>query len=232
MFAAVLAALASTAGSAAALGQYVPGSTGVDVSFTNCGARIPNVSFGVVGVSAGTGYSANPCLGAEAAHFTANLSLYVNTGWYAASSHIDPSSPRQCAAGDQNCLAYNYGYNAGLYALSYATSQGVHSSTWWLDVETANTWSSDATQNRNSLQGEYDALISHGATTVGVYSTTGQWHDITADWVNGWPSWGATTWSTAKQARTYCTGHMFTGGPSYLMQFGAHGSGLDQDVAC
>jgi hypothetical protein len=208
---------------------YASGTVGYDVSWPNCGATPPtHPAFGIVGVTDGTGYSQNPCLAQEAAWFS-NLSLYVNTGWYDQSSHINPNSPKQCAAGDEDCLAYNYGYNAGLYALSYANSLGIQASTWWLDVETGNTWNADTTQNRNSLQGEYDALLANGVTTVGVYSTTAQWDSITGTWLNNWPGWGATTVRTAKQAATFCTGHRFTGGPTYLIQFSGS---LDRDYAC
>lgn len=214
---------------AAAATLYPSGSTGYDVSWPNCTATPPtHPAFGIVGVSNGTGYSQSPCLAQEAAWFT-NLSLYVNTGWNNQSSYINPTSPKVCAAGDNNCLAYNYGYNAGLYALNYANSLNIHSATWWLDVETGNTWNSDTTQNRNSLQGEYDALHANGVTTVGVYSTTYQWDTITGTWLNGWPGWGATTVRSASKAAQYCTGHQFTGGPTYLIQFSGT---LDQDYAC
>jgi hypothetical protein len=79
------------------------------------------------------------------------------------------------------------------------------------------------------LQGEYDALVANGVTTVGVYSTTYQWNTVTGAWLNNWPNWGATTVHTARQAAQYCTGHQFTGGPTLLIQF--TGS-LDQDYAC
>lgn len=208
---------------------YTSGTTGYDVSWPNCTATAPkHPNFGIVGVTDGTGYSQSPCLAKEAAWFTAP-SLYVNTGWYNQSSYINPTSPKVCATGDNNCLAYNYGYNAGLYALNYANSLNIHASAWWLDVETGNTWNSDTTQNRNSLQGEYDALIANGVTTVGVYSTTYQWDTITGTWLNNWPNWGATTVRTASQAAKYCTGHQFTGGPTYLIQFSGT---LDQDYAC
>jgi hypothetical protein len=218
-------------GIAAAQGQYVAGSVGVDVSWPNCSASIPSVAFGIVGVSNGTGYSTNPCLTQQASKFS-NLSFYLNTGWNNKSTFINPNSPRQCASNDQNCLAYNYGYNAGVYAVNAASGAGLHSSTWWLDVETINTWNSDTNQNRNSLQGEYDALVANGASTVGAYSTSAQWQTITNGWKNNWPSWGATTWNTADQAKTYCKGHEFTGGPSYLMQYLPKKSKIDYNVAC
>jgi hypothetical protein len=214
---------------AAAASIYPSGATGYDVSWPNCAAKPPaHAPFGIVGVSDGTGYSQNPCLAQEAAWFP-NLSLYVNTGWYDQSSHINPTSPQVCASGDNNCLAYNYGYNAGLYALSYANSQQLQAATWWLDVETSSTWNADTTQNRNSLQGEYDALVANGVTTVGVYSTTYQWDTVTGTWLNSWPNWGATTVHTARQAAQFCTGHQFTGGPTVLIQFSGS---LDQDYAC
>ncbi len=230
-FTAALMGLLLVTGVVAAQGQYTQGTTGVDIGWPNCSTSIPSVTFGIVGVTDGQGYSTSPCIAKEASYFK-NLSLYVNTGWYDKSTHINATYPKVCATGDKNCLAYNYGYNAGLYAINAAKSAGVSSATWWLDVETGNTWNANVVQNQNSLQGEYDALVANGATTVGVYSTTAQWQSITGSWQNNWPSWGATTWTTAKQAQTYCTGHEFTGGPSYLMQYKSKNSKVDQDVAC
>lgn len=209
---------------------YQTGTTGVDVSYPNCTAAIPAVSYGIVGVTGGLVYSQNNCLKAEATHFT-NLSLYLNTGLNASSSS-SYYTQAQVGCSDVYCAAYNYGYNAAQNALNYAVSQGVNSSKWWLDVETSNSWNTDVLQNQKSLQGAYDALVASGATTVGVYSTSAQWQTVTGSWKNSWPSWGATTWTTAKQAQGYCTGHQFTGGPSLLMQFKAKQSKLDQDVAC
>ena len=230
-FTAALMALLLTTGVAAALGQYTTGTTGVDMGWPNCTTSVPSASFGIVGVTDGLVYSSSPCLAKEASYFK-NLSLSVNTGWYNKSTHINATSPKVCATGDNNCLAYNYGYNAGLSAINTARSVGVSSTTWWLDVETSNTWNTDVVQNQKSLQGEHDAFVANGATTVGVYSTTAQWQSITGSWQNNWPSWGATTWTTAKQAQTYCTGHAFTGGTSYLMQYRPRNSKVDRDVAC
>ncbi len=212
-----------------AQGIYQAGTVGNDVSWPNCSARAPKTAFGIVGVTGGLGFSQNSCLSKEAGWF-GNKSLYVNTGYPGQSYGLRyQNSPRACSSSDLNCLAYNYGYNAGLYAAEYASSQGVTSNTWWLDVETANSWTSDYQQNRNSLQGEAEALTSRGATTVGVYSTTAQWGSITNAWQNHLPNWGATTWQTAKQAAKYCSGHDFTGGGTWLIQY--KGS-LDQDYAC
>jgi hypothetical protein len=210
---------------------YRTGATGVDVSYPNCGLAIPKVEFGIVGVTGGLVFSKNPCLASQASKFT-NLSLYINTGLNATSSSPYFTEALARCEGDRSCAAYAYGKNAANDAIAYAQSQGVSSDKWWLDVETENTWNNDVMLNRQSLQGAYDALKAHGAATIGAYSTTYQWNEITGGWKNGWPNWGATTWTTAKQAAKYCTGHEFTGGPSLLMQFKSKASKLDQDVAC
>lgn len=210
---------------------YAAGSTGVDISYPNCTATIPSVNFGVVGVTNGLVYGHSSCLSAEAKNF-GDLSLYVNTGLNASKSSTYYSQAQIGCNGDAYCAAYNYGVNAAKDAISYANSQGVTGTKWWLDVETANTWSKDVLQNQKSLQGEYDTLTANGAAVVGVYSTTAQWKGITGNWQNNWANWGATTWTTAAQAQTYCSGHQFTGGPSLLMQYKSKQSKLDQDVAC
>lgn len=217
--------------SASASSVYPTGSLGVDIGYPNCSAKISSVAFGIVGVNNGLVYGHNSCAATEGRHFS-DLSLYANTGLNASSSSQYYVQAQVGCNGDVNCAAYNYGYNAGKDAVGYAASQGLTSSKWWLDVETMNTWNQDVVQNQQSLQGEYQALLDSGATTVGVYSTTAQWQSLTGGWQNNWPSWGATTWTTAKQAQSYCTGHQFTGGPSLLMQYRSKQSKVDQDVAC
>lgn len=226
----VLAGLIASYSVVFAQGIYAAGSVGNDVSWPNCNVKAPtNAAFGIVGVTGGLGFSPNNCLAKQAGWFK-NLSLYVNTGYPGKSYGLKyQNSPRQCSDTDLNCLAYNYGYNAGLYAINYASNQNITASTWWLDVETMNSWTNDYQQNINSLQGETDALKAAGVTTVGVYSTTAQWGTITNSWQNNLPNWGATTWRTAKQAAKYCTGHNFTGGGTWLIQYSGS---LDQDYAC
>jgi hypothetical protein len=182
--------------------------------------------FGVVGVTGGSAWTTNPCLAAEAARFPAALHLYVNTGWNAASPHATATSPPRCAKGDAVCRAYDYGYGAGRSALGVAAAARVHARTWWLDVESGNTWNAVPAQNRASLQGEYDALPKGGVAVVGAYGTTAQWNGLTGRWRTGWPSWGATVLRSASRAATYCTGHRFTGGQTF------RGATFDEDIAC
>lgn len=210
---------------------YPTGSVGVDVSYPNCSTKIPAASFGIVGVNGGRVYNYNPCLAAQAKSFK-DLSLYINTGLNASTDSPYYVAAQQGCNGDALCAAYNYGYSAAIDSVNYATSQGVSSVKWWLDVEIENTWNSDVQQNRQSIQGAYDALTSRGAQLVGAYSTTAQWGTITGSWKNNWPSWGASTWTTASQAKKYCTGHQFTGGQTLLIQFADRKTKVSQNVAC
>lgn len=118
-------------------------------------------------------------------------------------------------------------------SIAYATSQGVtNPSSWWLDVETANSWSStDLSLNQYALQGVIDTLLRQSPAAVGIYSTGYQWNVITgslpisgvvADWV-------ATGAGTAKRARAYCAGG-FTGAKVWFVQYIR--SGFDTDYAC
>jgi hypothetical protein len=226
----VCASILLTGGLAHALGQYTKGAVGIDVSFPNCQNAIPKATFGIVGVNGGLVFSQNPCLKDQAAKFK-NLSLYINTGYPGQVYAVKYQSyPNNCSILELDCLAYNYGYNAAEYSYNYALGLGIKASTWWLDVELENSWTGNYEQNVQALQGQIDFLKSRQVGTIGIYSTTYQWNQITGGWLNFLPSWGATTWRSAKQAATYCKGHEFTGGPSYLMQY--IGKSFDQNVAC
>ena len=210
---------------------YQTGSVGPDVSYPNCSAKIPASSFGIVGVNGGRVYNYNPCLKTQVKNFK-DVSLYVNTGLNASQDSQYYVAAQVGCNGDALCAAYNYGYAAAVDSYNYAISQGVNSSKWWLDVETENTWNVDVAQNQMSLQGARNALIAKGAQLVGAYSTTVQWGEITGGWTNNWPNWGASTWTSATQAKKFCTEHEFTGGPTLLIQFQDKKTRLDQNVAC
>ena len=106
----------------------------VDISWPNC-SRLPSKFFerAVIGASGGLDFHANSCLGNEV-RTTAIYGLYANTG--------DPGFPRikRLGTGPLNChnlvcYSYNYGYQAGLYALKQARLAAANSPEWWLDVE-------------------------------------------------------------------------------------------------
>ncbi len=210
---------------------YPAATTGYDVSWPNCRAVPPTSdAWGVVGVTGGLVFSENPCLQTEASWFR-TPTLYVNTGYAGIQKALRfAHSPRRCASQDEQCLAYNYGYNAGLYATEQAFSHRLYSRMWWLDVETENSWSDDPEVNRQALRGTADAIRHQTAgATIGYYSYPAQWDHITGSWRPGNPSWVATGTASREAAVEACSQSGFTGGPVWLAQYVL---ALDHDYSC
>jgi hypothetical protein len=196
--AAVLALLVFAASSFAAGAASLtptPGSTGWDVSYPQCGTKLPTSgTFAVVGVSDGQPYSLNPCLGGSKGEYAWAVSrgtpaLFMNTANPApTSSYYWPASgtsyPALCidstSTKDPGC-AYDYGWYAAGNALdaALAIDSKAWQIPWWLDVETANSWNGDGMSNAADIQGAMDLLHSRGVPIVGVYSTSYQWNAIT-----------------------------------------------------
>ncbi|MBV8297691.1 MAG: hypothetical protein JO085_12705 [Acidimicrobiia bacterium] len=216
VFTAVLGAavLAAGVGTVAfGLGRY-----GNDISWPQCGGAFPTkAGFGIVGVNGGVPFSSNPCLAAEWQWAVANKgapSYYMNI---ANPGSSDPAG---------------YGASAAAYALSYAASQTGASSAathgWWIDVETANSWSSNQAQNAAVIQGALTYLKKNTSRSVGVYSTGYQWGVITGGVHLGAPVWAAGA-SSASSAPSMC-GTGFTGQPVKVVQYPA--GAYDGDYRC
>jgi len=214
--------------------------TGYDISWPQCGASYPrSPGFGVVGVTHGLPWSQNSCLTSQyawASAAPAAPAFYTNSANPGTQSvHWNVQSPRAACdgtAGNLDC-AYNYGWNAAQDAYTYADAQTGAASvrSWWIDVETGNSWSSNTTSNTSVLHGMVDFLSSR-APGVGFYSTSYQWGVITGSTAtfaaNG--SWIAGA-SSSKQASSWCSpSHTFTGGPVRLVQYPS--GSYDADVAC
>lgn len=217
----------------AARGFYIPGSIGIDVSWpkSNCRAAVPKqVAFAVIGVTGGKNFTRNDCLFSEAASLP-HMVLYMNTG-YPGTAYVRKfvSTPLYCMRSDGLCLAYNYGFHAAEYALFYADSQNVHSTIWWLDVETENSWSDNVGWNQASIQGAIDAIVQYTLLpTVGIYSTPTQWQLITGGWKIKLPNWVGTGSHQRSDAIAACHGYNFTGGGTVLAQYILK---LDHDYVC
>jgi hypothetical protein len=240
-----------------------PGTNGHDISHPQCDKRPPVESaFGIVGINHGSPFSTNPCLRAQY-RWAAGMpspAVYVNTGNPApASAYYWPaagrSDPALCvdskSTTDPGC-AYNYGWHAAAYALTAGLQLGsaVLGRTWWLDVETGNTWNGNGTANTAMLQGMLDYLRHHGVARVGLYSTGYQWQKITggytastaADYRTAWsprvtpdyPLNNAPLWvaggGNSGSAPAKCS-TSFTGGPTEMVQFVGK-DGFDTNVRC
>jgi hypothetical protein len=202
-----------------------------DVSWPNCNTAQTMLSdFGIVGVSGGLDFHNNPCLAKETSWFS-RYGLYINTGFpgnSAADKYLN--APLRCSAANSQCLSFNYGFNATLYAINYADSQLVNSKSWWLDVETDNSWTTSYVINTENLKGALAALAQHTfLTQVGVYSSPAQWSVLTNDWKNLLPEWGATGSASLIQAQNFCNSPSFTGGQIWLAQYTTK---LDNNFIC
>ncbi len=225
---------------------------GYDISFPQCSKVLPETPlFAIIGVNGGRVFELNPCLTLQAnwgmhssAPSGAKLSLYVNTGnpgpgdphWPADGTR----TPRACdGSGSVDC-AYDFGWSAAAYAYSGAAQAlggSVGTLPWWLDVETANSWSEDTDANAASIQGMVDQLRSMNVSGIGIYSNPRHWAVITGadsptSQINRpFSSLFNWTWAGAGVAdmRTVCAAS-FTGGRVVYVQFPAEG--LDGDYLC
>jgi len=209
--AAVLAAGAGTA--AFALGRY-----GNDISWPQCGGAFPaKAGFGIVGVNGGRPFTQNPCLGPEWQWALSNKG--------APAYYMNLSNPGEADPA-------GYGAQAAAYALNYASSvtgaSSAASHVWWIDVETANTWSSSQAANAAVVQGALKYLKQHTSKSVGIYSTGYQWGVITGGVQLGAPVWAAGA-SSAASAPSMC-GTGFTGKPVKVVQYPA--GSYDGDYRC
>jgi hypothetical protein len=232
---------------------------GIDVSWPQCGAELPaEFGFAIVGVNAGRVYAPNPCLGAGDASSQLewagpNADLYLNTAnpgpdisgyWpHGQRSSRDCNTPARPGADTADC-AFMYGWNAAadsyqialdaFVSLGWADADAERvpgERTWWLDVETANSWRGNPSLNVAALQGAVAYLESVEAE-VGFYSTPLLWWRVTGgtDQFADYPAWHAGA-ADVEDARARCaTDTAFTGGELVMVQWVENS--LDHNVLC
>jgi len=257
---AVLAGVVAVPGTASAATTPV----GYDVSHPQCGTTLPSArAFAIVGVNGGLSTRANPCLATQlrwAARSTGSVTtqpttqLYLNTanpGELLAQVSTWPktgSTPYgTCAGQNDRACSWQYGYErAQNSVVSFfspaARTAGVDTLpsryTWWLDVETENTWQSGSTdalaRNRATLEGMTAYLLSRGGR-VGLYSTGYQWSGIVGSVPSDSNLVGRNSWlagaTTLTQARSNCTrSPLVPGGRVTLTQYVP--DDLDRNHSC
>jgi hypothetical protein len=227
--------------------------TGYDISYPQCGKPFPsNVLFAIVGVNDGIVYSPNPCLGAgDGASELAWALQYGVPSFYAATADPGPTlsshwpsgqaSPQTCDAKlpDSTACSYDYGWNAAADSFQDAVdayaqlgiNQSPAASPWWLDVETANSWEANTSNDVSALQGEADYLRQAGVSSVGFYVSANDWSTITGDTTAfaSYPYWlpGGSDESTAQ---SFCNTYGPTGHTVTLSQYSS--GRLDADIRC
>ncbi len=232
---------------------YSSSNVGFDLSYNSLSYPSQGFSFGIVGVSGGKAFTRNGRLASEYAwtHFgTAAPTLYINLNApYGSTVAGNIAAPKSCPASAATsteptvCEGYNYGYNAAEDAYAYAKSANVPAKLWWLDIEEANSWSSDTGVNDATIQGAIDYLNTQGMR-VGIYSTARMWRGIAgsgfvpAQTIDGQavsvPTWMPIGISNLVSAINSCaTGTSFiSGSPVWIVQYVANSTAVDQNVAC
>jgi hypothetical protein len=213
---------------------------GYDVSWPQCGRALPvDGDFRIVGVNGGKPYEPNPCLAEQYRWAIASpgAAFYINTANPGTASRVvdwygQKTPNAACSRANEAACAYNYGYNGAKHAFEYAQRQtgaaGRHS--WWLDVETMNSWSGDVALNVADILGSIAYLRTQGVP-VGVYSTEYQWGKITGGvQIPELYNWVAGARDAAQAARWCAPDSSFTGGPVVLIQWVQ--DDLDHDHAC
>ena len=255
---AVGAGLAALAGPADAAPVVPQPAIGADVSFPQCPVfpgqpllGLPtSVPFAIVGLDDGVAATPSGCVGTERAWAAAatgggRVDFYVNTAdpgpsspRWPASSAGSPGRPYgDCRPGDAGpACAYAYGAALVRTELARADLPTPGGTTWWLDVESANTWSGTTAANRAVLEGMTAALHAVGAQ-VGVYAVRRDWTGIVGTVPTTSPLHGLHTWlagaTTRAGAAENCTHAPLTGGgrvelAQYLPDLGT----VDADLAC
>jgi hypothetical protein len=184
----------------------------VDISWPNCTRPLPVRAVGLVGINGPRTFTTNDCLRNQTAHLHQVLGEYVVADsppqeQIMAHQQYSPNEapPKPCAAGDTKCQSYNYGFNAGRFAVEYAKASGVpvtDSQPWWIDVDygegpRAPFWRGTIDDHNANLQGEADAIYHYASAgshkaRIGYYSTYYQWGKVTGGLKNLYPSWSAT----------------------------------------
>ena len=229
---------------------------GLDVSWPQCNDEEMPAEFGyaIVGVNRGRVHSENPCLRDQLAWAGPDVDIYMNTA-NPGPNHsefwpVGQSEPRICAARDlpdddtEDC-AYLYGWNAAADAYARVLAAFVDLEwadadderlpddiTWWLDVETANSWRLDRSLNVASLHGSVDFLESMDVSEVGFYSTPLLWWRVTGgtDDFADYPAWHAGG-RTQEEAERRCARHeAFTDGELRMVQWIE--DGIDTNLLC
>jgi hypothetical protein len=229
--------------------------SGNDVSWPQCGRPLPEgQAFAVVGVNNGLANTTNPCLATELSWAASSkggtaqplVALYVNTAnpgtagsWWPSSNSYGGttvSNPYgQCTSGSVGAAcSYMYGYAK---AYDDANIRGVGNPgkyTWWLDVETGNSWSTDKAANRADLEGMAAYFTGIGAST-GLYSTATQWNQIAGTVPSSSNLYALRSWlpgaSSLASAKRKCSNAPLTGGGKVTLAQYVSG-GFDYDASC
>ena len=225
--------------------------TGNDLSYPRCGRSYPSgQAFAIVGVNGGKASNFNPCFASEwawAQTSTGGTSqppaqLYINTGnpgdvlaqYDVTNWPSSGNTPYGTCSGtwtDNLPCSWQYGYERAAADISFV---GSAAGKWWLDIETANSWTADTAKNQASLEGMVYALQQGGAT-VGIYSSSSSWSSLFGTVAASSPLYSLNEWRpgtrTLTKAQSNCSLTPFEGnGLIEITQYVS--ANLDYDYSC
>ena len=170
--------------------SYYSGS-GFDESYPQCSAFATPSGFAIIGVSHGRPFTNNACATSEGSSASAvGRSLYFNTGYALAYAKSETTTCKTQAAGigfhatghQLSALQTAWAIGCSEADVAFSSEPGTPVA-WWADVETGNSWSTNATLNQATITGivaEMNKLTSAGSPSipVGIYSTPSMWNQI------------------------------------------------------
>jgi hypothetical protein len=164
---------------------------------------------------------------------TANPGPTASTNWPAAGT----ATPRPCDGSWSADCAYDYGWltahDAFSRAVNVAGSPAAAQHAWWLDVEAANSWSTDQAVNAAALEGIVAYLRAQNVGPLGIYSTSTDWEALIGPPTSAAPFGDLPNWrpgpANAQEAPGWCA-RTVTGGRVKFVQF--PNAGFDTNLAC
>jgi hypothetical protein len=212
--------------------------TAYDISWPQCPDVLPqgDFSFAVIGLNGGRPFTANDCFTSQyewAMTAEAHPDIYINLDFPRPGRAEAENGPYGiCAADDDWCRGYNYGFALARDAFFRASLLGVVPHRYWFDVEMDNYWSDSPLNNSQVVRGALDSFDELGVA-VGIYGTRYQWGLITGGYVPVIPRplWVAGAESVGEaHARCHQPDFAFANGDIWLVQF-LIGT-FDENVAC
>jgi hypothetical protein len=166
-----------------------------------------------------------------------NADTNTNTGYDAVT--VPNGAYGDCSSTNDAGCSYVYGYAKAYDDVNHrgvpSTSPAGLPWTWWLDVETTNTWeSTNLTPNLADLEAMASYFHTVAGASVGIYSTSYQWNLITGTPAST-PLAGLANWipgaRTLKAAQSNCGLKPFTPNSAVVLtQYTANQ--LDSDYSC
>lgn len=184
---------------------------------------------------------------------TANPGEVINqiSSWPITSADTNGNTPANpygvCNGANDKACSWLYGWNRSIYTeglfKTAANSRGLNANTsdytWWLDVETMNTWQSGSNEalirNTAAIEG-FGAYYQSKSAFIGLYSTAVQWAQITGNnsglggSLTGLPNWRPSGSSLANAKSNCSVAPLTTGGFISITQYVV--KNLDNNHSC